>query len=86
MLCHMAIGDQVACRRALEMYMDKDINFPDTQECKLLQGCVQAMEDEDVEAYTQAVFDFDQIKKLDKWRTSMLLKTKKKMSAGGGLL
>lgn len=53
--------------------MDKDINFPDTGECKLFTNLIQAVEDQDVEAFTQHVYDFDSMKKLDKWRCSSCL-------------
>jgi len=37
---------------------------------------MQAVEKYDVEAFTQAVVDYDSISKLDNWKTKILLKIK----------
>jgi len=75
-LCHLAKGDVVAAERAVERYMDMDATFSSQRECKFLQELVNACKNYDVEAFTNAVVDFDSISKLDSWKTSILLKIK----------
>jgi len=75
-LCHLAKGDVVAAERAVEKYMDMDATFSSQRECKFLQELVNACKNYDVEAFTNAVVDFDSISKLDSWKTSILLKVK----------
>jgi hypothetical protein len=41
-----------------------------------VQDLVTAYENFDVEAFTQAVVDFDSISKLDQWKTTILLRIK----------
>jgi len=75
-LCHLAKGDVVAAERAVERYMDMDATFSSQRECKFLQELVSACKNYDVEAFTNAVVEFDSISKLDSWKTSILLKIK----------
>lgn len=75
-LCHLAKGDVVAAERAVEKYLDMDATFSSQRECKFLQELVNACKNYDVEAFTNAVVDFDSISKLDSWKTSILLKVK----------
>jgi len=75
-LCHLAKGDVVAAERAVERYMDMDATFSSQRECKFLQELVTACKNYDVEAFTNAVVEYDSISKLDSWKTSILLKIK----------
>jgi alpha-soluble NSF attachment protein len=75
-LCHLAKGDIVSAERALERYKDMDATFSSQRECKFLQELVEACKNYDVEAFTNAVVEFDSISKLDSWKTSILLKIK----------
>jgi alpha-soluble NSF attachment protein len=54
--------------------------FQDTRECKLLKKINEAFEEENVEAFTEAVKEYDAISRLDQWYTAILLKIKKSMS------
>jgi len=75
-LCHLAAGDSVAAKRSLESYQDMDCTFNGQRECKFLEEIITAVEARDVEAFTQYVVLYDQISKLDQWKTSMLLRIK----------
>jgi len=74
--CHMASGDTVSARRALEKYQEMDVTFASQRECKFLEQILDAAEKYDVDAFTQAVVEYDSISKLDQWKTSILLKIK----------
>jgi len=85
-LCHLASGDIVSAKRAVERYQEMDYTFSSQRECKLLQDLITACENYDVEAFTQSVADYDSISKLDQWKTHILLKVKNSIkNEDGGL-
>ena len=45
---------------------------------------LEAVKQGDPEQYTAAVFDFDQVSKLDNWKTAILLKIKRNLEAQDG--
>jgi len=75
-LCHLAAEDLVGAQKALENYKTWDASFGSSRECKFVEEIMQAVEKYDVEAFTQAVVDYDSISKLDNWKTKILLKIK----------
>lgn len=60
----------------MEKFGTMDPSFMDTRECKLVDDIITQWEAGDVEAFTQVVFDYDKIHKLDGWKTTVLLKVK----------
>lgn len=75
-ICHMCNDIQdagVAVARYEEMFPA----FSDSRECKLVKALLQAVEDQNVDNYTEAVREYDTISRLDQWYTSLLLKVKK---------
>ncbi|KAL1919042.1 uncharacterized protein VTP21DRAFT_2423 [Calcarisporiella thermophila] len=79
-LCHLCLGDAVGTQRAIERYCDMDVTFGSTRECQFLQSILEAYEAGDVEMFTQKVFEFDQLMKLDNWKTTVLLRIKRSIS------
>ncbi|KEF58277.1 uncharacterized protein A1O9_06203 [Exophiala aquamarina CBS 119918] len=75
-ICHLAAGDQVATRRALDQYRELDNSFASTRENMLLTDLVGCCEEGDQEAFADKLFQFDQLSKLDKWKTTLLLRVK----------
>jgi len=84
-ICHLCQQDVVSAKRALEKYQDMDVTFSSQRECKFLTDVTAAFESYDVEAFTQAVVEFDSISKLDQWKTTMLLRAKNLIKQEGGL-
>ncbi|KAJ7596989.1 vesicular-fusion protein SEC17 [Mycena floridula] len=76
-LCALAMRDSVTARRNMTKYANQDTSFPSTREAKFIQALIEAVEAGDAEAYTSAVVEFDQVTKLDNWKTSILLKIKR---------
>ncbi|KAF5866972.1 hypothetical protein ETB97_006816 [Aspergillus alliaceus] len=72
----MKWSDLVATNRALENYRDIDTTFASTREHQLLIDLVQTIEQGDQEAFADKLFQFDQLSKLDKWKTTLLLRIK----------
>jgi alpha-soluble NSF attachment protein len=76
-LCHLANGDEIAAKEALEKYTDWDPTFGSQREAKFLDAIINAVQEYDADAFTDAVVEYDSISKLDAWKTSLLLKIKK---------
>jgi alpha-soluble NSF attachment protein len=86
-LCHMAVGaaagDISGAQTALQKYTDTYATFDGTREAKLLEALTKAYEEEDVDKFTEAIFKYDQVSKLDGWTTKILLVAKNALKEGG---
>jgi alpha-soluble NSF attachment protein len=75
-ICHLATGDLVTVQRALERYRDMDPTFAGQREHRLLTDLYEAIEAKSQDQFTDKLFQYDQVSKLDKWKTTILLKVK----------
>ncbi|KAK5073151.1 vesicular-fusion protein S17 [Lithohypha guttulata] len=75
-ICHLAANDIVATKRALQQYTEMDHTFQSTRENMLLNDLVEAVDQGDQDGFTDKLFMFDQLSKLDKWKTTLLLRVK----------
>lgn len=82
-LCLLATNDMVAINRALQKYRDLDPTFASTREHQLLVDLTEAVEAGDQEMFADKLFQFDQISKLDKWKTTILLRIKNAIEEKG---
>ncbi|MCJ1311649.1 vesicular-fusion protein S17 [Agyrium rufum] len=82
-ICHLASGDLVATNRALASYADLDNSFPSTRESQLLHDLTEAVTAGDQEAFADKLFQYDQMSKLDKWKTTILLRVKNSIEEQG---
>ncbi|KAI1418237.1 TPR-like protein [Hypoxylon sp. FL1857] len=82
-ICHLATGDMVAANRALEKYRDLDPTFPSTREYQLLTDLVAAIEAGNQDQFTDKLFQYDQMSKLDKWKTTILVRVKNNIEEAG---
>ncbi len=73
--------DTVTARRNLSKYSTQDVTFPSTREAKFLNAIVDSIDNGDEEAFTAIVVEFDQVTKLDNWKTSILLKIKRNIQS-----
>eukprot|EP00055_Hartaetosiga_balthica_P003280 m.7238 g.7238 ORF g.7238 m.7238 type:complete len:293 (+) comp2736_c0_seq1:60-938(+) len=76
-ICRLASGDEIAAKRAAQGYSSGYPQFDDTREQRLLFALIEAREEEDEEAFTRALQEYDEIQKLSTWHTNILLKIKK---------
>ncbi|KAG8943775.1 vesicular-fusion protein S17 [Tulasnella sp. 424] len=76
-LCALAAQDAVTARRKFDDYSKADLTFPSTREARFLLALIEAVERGDQEAFTGAVYEYDQVTKLDNWKPQLLLKIKK---------
>lgn len=72
--------DTVATRQAMLRYCDLDPTFSGTREQKFLEDMLGAFEQGDQEAFSDVVFQYDQLSRLDQWKSSLLLKVKNRIS------
>lgn len=80
-ICRLCLADLVGAQRALEHYAKLDVSFPTSREGTLLTAIVEAVDQSDVDAFTNHVFEYDNVSKLDEWKTTMLLKIKNDIKA-----
>lgn len=82
-ILHLCGGDSVTVNLAVERYMSLDPRFAGSREGDLLKGMAEAFENEDVEAFQDKLADYDNISKLDPWKTEFCLKIKTLMDKNG---
>uniref|UniRef100_A0A4W5JVW0 N-ethylmaleimide-sensitive factor attachment protein, beta b n=1 Tax=Hucho hucho TaxID=62062 RepID=A0A4W5JVW0_9TELE len=82
-LCHFIV-DELNAKLAVEKYEEMFPAFSDSRECKLLKKLLDAHEEQNCEAFTEAIKEFDSISRLDQWQTTMLLRIKKTIQGDEG--
>uniref|UniRef100_UPI003AACCD20 N-ethylmaleimide-sensitive factor attachment protein, beta b isoform X3 n=1 Tax=Centroberyx gerrardi TaxID=166262 RepID=UPI003AACCD20 len=82
-LCHFIV-DELNAKIAVEKYEEMFPAFSDSRECKLLKKLLEAHEEQNSEAFTDAVKEFDSISRLDQWHTTLLLRIKKTIQGDEG--
>ncbi|KAK4186590.1 putative vesicular-fusion protein sec17 [Podospora australis] len=75
-ICILATGDMVSARRNLDRYREKDPSFAGQREFQLLSDLTESFEGGDSQAFTDKLYAFDQMGKLDKWKTELFLRIK----------
>ncbi|KAI7847777.1 soluble NSF attachment protein [Circinella umbellata] len=85
-LCHLCTNDLVHTRQALDKYCTMDITFENTREYQFLQAILDCVDNGEIEIFTQKVYEFDQMTKLDHWKTTILLRIKKTINEEPSLL
>jgi len=83
MLCVLAKGDLVLAERKLEQYKELDYTMAGSRECKLAEDVTRTYNDFNADEFTDVVYAYDQISKLDPWKTTMLLRIKNKITEAG---
>ncbi|XP_022081425.1 alpha-soluble NSF attachment protein-like isoform X1 [Acanthaster planci] len=78
-LCHMCV-DALNAQHAVTKYNEMFPAFADSREHKLLSKLLDAVEEQNVDNYTEAVKGYDSISRLDQWLTTILLRIKKTIS------
>lgn len=77
-LCHLCI-DALNAQHAVTKYEEQYPAFGDSREAKLIKAIVEHLEQQDVEAFTETVKEYDSICRLDSWYTTLLLRVKKQI-------
>lgn len=79
----LCTGDYVRMTNRLESWKDLDYTFGASRECKFLEDVTKACEEYDADSFTDAVFNYDSVSKLDAWKTTMLLRVKNSIAETG---
>eukprot|EP00891_Asterochloris_glomerata_P001419 jgi/Astpho2/1419/e_gw1.00025.77.1_t len=83
-ICQLCTGKVEPISSMVERYEDIDLNFGGSREHSLLKGLADAFEQGDEQAFTDAIAEFDSVQRLEPWRTSLLLRVKKRLTTHGG--
>lgn len=75
-LCRMCVDVQDAAT-SLNKYCQLFPAFAESRECKLVQNLLTNCEEDDVDALTETLKQYDSISRLDAWHTMLLLRVKK---------
>jgi len=75
-------GECKETAEALEKYVDMHPAFENAREYKFLKSIVDAFAKDDVDKFTDVVFKFDSVLKLDPWTSKLLLKIKEVLKEG----
>jgi len=80
-LCYMCIDIQSGeARNKLASYQEAFPSFIGSRENTLLEGLLTAVDEESVDNFTALIQEYDNITRLDKWLTKILLLIKKSMN------
>ncbi|KAM9801025.1 alpha-soluble NSF attachment protein-like [Neosynchiropus ocellatus] len=74
-LCHFCI-DMLNAKLAVQRYQEMFPAFSDCRECKLLKKLLEAGEEGDVDAFANAVKQFESITRLEPWTSSLVQRVK----------
>jgi alpha-soluble NSF attachment protein len=69
----------------MQKYIAQDPSFGSTREAKFINVLIGAVDAGEGETFTGAVYEFDQVVKLDNWKTDLLLKIKRGIQEEPGL-
>ena len=86
LLCHLVLGakknDMAGVEAAVDKYKDMLPQLDGTREVKLIEDLVNAFKEDDMDVYSDTVFRYDEIYKLDNWTAKVLLDVKNIMKNG----
>jgi alpha-soluble NSF attachment protein len=80
-VCHLATGDLVGTRRAVESYRQKDGEFSSQYKYKLVEDLCNAVEAHSQDQFGELLFQFDRTSRLEPWMTAILIKVKAAIEA-----
>lgn len=83
-LCRMCVDTQDAST-SVARYEEAFPSFADSRECKLVKTLIGAVEEQNTDAFTEAVRSYDSISRLEQWYTTILLRIKKSIEGEGSL-
>jgi alpha-soluble NSF attachment protein len=79
LLCSLAAGDNVKTGQKLAEYAGLDLTLEGSREEKFISALLAAVNTEKSDAFGAACADFNSVKKIDPWMTSLLLVIKRQI-------
>ena len=83
-ICRMCVEVSDAATN-VQKYEEMFPAFGDARECKLLKQLLEAHEDGNSDAFSEAIRAYDSISRLDQWYTTLLLRVKKSLDGESDL-
>jgi alpha-soluble NSF attachment protein len=77
LICNLANGDTVLVEQKLTEYEGLDHTLDGSLEHKLIVGLLSAVKENDKAAFSTVAADYNNVKKIDPWMTSLLLSIKR---------
>lgn len=77
--CMLAREDNIAAQNSFIKYSNIDFTFSDSREGKLCCDLIDAMDKQDSNLFSEILYEYDNISKLNNWETSILLDAKESM-------
>lgn len=84
-VCRMCLDSQDGMN-AISKYSDLCTNFADSREVKLLKALLTALEENEEDAFTEAIKNHDSISRLDAWFVTMFTRIKRRIQVDSELL
>jgi len=85
-LCHFALearaGDVKGLGETIEKYKDQFPMFDGSRECKLIESCMAAFNEDNVDKFTEHLVKFNSVSPLDGWTSKILLDIKNALKEG----
>ena len=75
-LCVLCLADVIEAQKRSSAYLGEDSNWDQSREYKLVQDIFESIDEGDVQGFSDKVFEYDLLSKLDKLKTQLLLKIK----------
>ena len=82
-ICRLCFQDPVGVLNACERYKDIDPLFLNSREDELLRDLANASEQGDQDLFANKLGSYDDISRLDAWKTTLLLRAKKRINESG---
>lgn len=79
-LCTMAIEDDIGAQLMINDWVVLSPSYERSREKTLIERCLKALEDQDEDAFSTAVFEYDRVTRLSPWYTSVLLAIKRRIT------
>lgn len=97
LLCHLCVDTvsapgargsprhlQLDTQQAMRRYEDASPSFADSREYGFVKELINCLEEQNVDAFTEAVRNFDKISRLDPSQTTLLVKAKRRCGVAAG--
>ncbi|XP_073396219.1 alpha-soluble NSF attachment protein 2 isoform X2 [Physcomitrium patens] len=78
-LCQFCLGDSATVGSSLGKYQDLDPSFSSSKEGKFCVDLAATMQDMDIPRFTNVIKEYDDLSRLDDWKTTLLLRVKNKL-------
>lgn len=75
-------GDSITCKIKLQSYQNEDPRFEKSLEGSMFSKCVAAFDNEDEQAFVNAIAEYNEIKPLSNFQSKHLLTVRQKLARG----